>query len=234
MAQEGHKSISRWKETLPLQYEDGEGWTHNRRLVVMEDNTLRRGVTSLYHNHVTTGHPGISKTLSALTHDYWWPDMKCFTANYVKGCAICQATKSNTTRPKIPPFPITTQRTALPFETVAMDLIVDLPKSGGYDSILTVTDHDCTKAAIFLPCQTTIDGPGLAALYAQHIFPHYGLPKKVISDRDTHLTSDFTRELCRLLEVTQNISMAYHPQTDGQSERSNQWLEQYLHIYGNF
>jgi hypothetical protein len=111
-----------------------------------------------------------------------------------------------------------TQRTALPFETVAMDLIVDLPKLGGYNSILTITDHDCTKAAIFLPCQITTNGPGLAALYAQHIFPHYGLPKKVISDRDTHLTSDFTRELCRLLEVTQNISMAYHPQTDSQSE----------------
>jgi hypothetical protein len=115
-----------------------------------------------------------------------------------------------------------------------MDLIMDLPKSGEYDSILTVTDHDSTKAAIFLPCQATIDGPGLAALYAQHIFPHYGLPKKVISDRDTCLTSNFTKELCRLLEVTQNISTAYHPQTDGQSEQSNQWLEQYLCIYGNF
>jgi Integrase zinc binding domain len=195
---------------------------------------LRRGVISLYHDHVTAGHPRISKTLSALTRDYWWPDMKRFTANYVKGCAICQATKSNTMRPRIPPFPITTQKTALPFETVAMDLIVDLPKSEGYNSILTITDHDCTKAAIFLPCQMTIDGLGLAALYAQHIFPHYGLPKKVISDRDMHLTSDFTRELCRLLEVTQNISTAYHPQIDGQSERSNQWLEQYLCIYGNF
>jgi Integrase zinc binding domain len=184
----------------------------------MEDNTLRRGVISLYHDHVTTGHPRISKTLSALTHNYWWPDMKCFTANYVKGCTVCQATKSNTTQPKMPPFPITTQKTALPFKTVAMDLIVDLPESGGYDSILTVTDHNCTKAVIFLPCQMTIDGPGLAALYAQHIFPHYGLPRKVISDRDTHLTSDFTRELCRLLEVTQNISMVYYPQTDSQSE----------------
>jgi Integrase zinc binding domain len=118
----------------------------------MEDNMLRRGVISLYHDHMTVGHPGISKTLSALTHDYWWPDMKCFTANYVKGCTICQVTKSNTTCPRIPPFPITTQRAALPFETVAMDLIVDLPKSGEYDSILTVTDHDCTKAVIFLPC----------------------------------------------------------------------------------
>jgi hypothetical protein len=59
-----------------------------------------------------------------------------------------------------------------------MDLIMDLPKSGGYDSILTVTDHNCTKAAIFLPCQMTIDGPGLAALYAWHIFPHYGLPRR--------------------------------------------------------
>jgi hypothetical protein len=123
---------------------------------------------------------------------------------------------------------------AVPFETVAMDLIVDLPKSEGYNLILIITDHNCIKVVVFLPCQMTIDGPGLATLYAQHIFPHYGLPKKVILDRDTCLTSDFTRELCRLLEITQNISMAYHPQTNGQSERSNQWLEQYLCIYGNF
>jgi hypothetical protein len=111
---------------------------------------------------------------------------------------------------------------------------MDLLESQGYDSVLTIMNHNCTKAAIFLPCQKTIDGPGVATLYAQHVFPHYGLPKKVISNQDTCLTLNFTMELCRLLDITQNISTAYHPQMDGQSERTNQWLEQYLQIYGNF
>ena len=115
-----------------------------------------------------------------------------------------------------------------------LDLIVDLPPSQGYDSILTITDHDITKAARFFPCQQTITGEGVATIYMQHVFPHYGLPRKVISDRDTHFTSRFIKELERILDITQNMSTAYHPQTDGQSERTNQWLKQYLRIYGNF
>ena len=72
-----------------------------------------------------------------------------------------------------------------------MDLIVDLPKSHGFDSILTITDHDCTKAALFLPCNQTIDTPGVVELYAKHVFPHYSAPRKIISDRDPQITAKF-------------------------------------------
>ena len=78
--------------------------------------------------------------------------MKKFITQYVKGCPKCQETKSNTTKPKIPTYPITVKPNAQPFETIAWDLITDLPLSNRHDSILTITDHDCTKAAIFLPC----------------------------------------------------------------------------------
>ena len=114
-----------------------------------------------------------------------------------------------------------------------MDLIVKLPLSQGYDSILTITDHDCSKAAIFLPCNETINAPGIAELYARHVFPHYGMLHCIISNRDTRFTSTFPWELCKILGIHQNISTAYHPQTDGQSERTNQWLEQFLRIYVN-
>jgi hypothetical protein len=114
-----------------------------------------------------------------------------------------------------------------------LDLIVDLPPSDGYDSILTITDHDCTKASLFFPCRQTITSQGVAALYAKHVFPHFGVPSRVISDRDTRFMSNFATELCKQLDVTQNISTTYHPQTDGQSERTKQWLEQYLQIYCN-
>jgi len=111
-----------------------------------------------------------------------------------------------------------------------MDTKLDT-KSEGFDTILMITDHDCSKAAIFTLCNETIDAAGVAKLYATYVFPHYGLPKKVISDRDPCFASNFCREMCSLLGIKQNISSAYHPQTDGQSKRTNQSLEQYLRLY---
>jgi hypothetical protein len=90
--------------------------------------------------------------------------MKTFVQQYVKGCATCQTTKSNTVHPRVLIYPITVKPNALPFETIALDLIVDLPPLLGYDSILTITNHDCTKAAFFLPCTQKIDSEELATL----------------------------------------------------------------------
>ena len=112
-----------------------------------------------------------------------------------------------------------------------MDFIVKLPESAGYDSILTITDHDCTKMLIAIPCTEKITAEGVAEIFLQQIFPRFGLPSKIISDRDPRFISKFMKELCRLMGITQNVSTAYHPRTDGQSERSNQWLEQYLHFW---
>jgi Integrase zinc binding domain len=160
--------------------------------------------------------------------DYWWPTMQEFITNYVKGYAICQQTKSGTMKPQIPLMPITPKQANTPFMIVALNLITDLPKSQGYDCIFMVTDHDYSKAAIFTPCHKTIDSKGVAKLYAKKVFPHYGLPHRVILDQDPYFTSKWTGELCHILGVDQNISTAYHPQMDRQSERTNQWLEQYL------
>ena len=199
-------------------------------MVVVENNDLRRGVISHFHDHKTAGHPGISKTLQLISPYYWWPNIKTFVTEYIKGCATCQMTKVNT-NPSHPPLsPITPVENALPFEMIAMDFITKLPISGGYDTILTITDTDCTKASIFIPCKETIDLEGVAQIFLNHIIPHYGIPKKIISDQDTRFTLKFASELCRLLDIKQNISTAYHPQTDGASECTNQSLEQYLRI----
>jgi hypothetical protein len=115
-----------------------------------------------------------------------------------------------------------------------MDLITDLPLSNSFDSIFIITDHDSTKATIFIPCNKMMDVVNVAQLYTRHVFPYYGAPWKIISDWDPHFTTELAKELCRLLNIRQNISTAYHPQTDRQSECSNQWLEQYAHIYTNY
>jgi hypothetical protein len=168
-----------------------------------------------------------------ITKDFWWPKLGPFVQEYVKGCATCQATKSATNKPKMPLYPITTDPDALPFEHVAVNLIVKLLLSQGYDSILTVTDHGCSKAAIMIPCHEATDAEGMAQLYGQYVFPHFGVPRSIISDRDPRFATNFTKELCHILKIRQNISTAYHPQTDGQSEQTNQWLEQYLRIFVN-
>jgi len=122
----------------------------------------------------------------------------------------------------------------MPFKTIALDFITKLPISQGYNSILTVTDHDCTKATIFIPCKESMMAEEVAGLIVQHVFPRFGLPSKFISDRDPKFASKFTRGLCKATGTTQNISTAYyHPRTDGQSERTNQWLEQYLRFWVN-
>jgi hypothetical protein len=130
-----------------------------------------------------------------------------------------------------PLFPISPAENTQPFEMIALDFIMKLPSLGGYDMILTITNTNCSKAFIFLPCSETIDSEEVALLYASHVVPHYGIPCKVILDQDVHFTSKFTMELCHLLDIHQNISLVYHPQTDGASERTNQTLKQYLQIF---
>jgi len=223
--------IKQWSIAHGLTLHDGTHWYHGNTLVVVEDNDLRRGVTSLFHDQLMAGHPGISKTLQLISLYYWWPNMKTFITAYIRGCATCQMTKVNT-HPSHPPLsPITPAENACPFKTIAMDFITKLPLSGDHNTILTITDTDCSKASIFLPCKETIDSEGVAQLYLMHILPHYGLPKKIISNRDPRFTSCFGKELCQLLNIRQNISTAYHPQTDGASEHTNQTLKQYLCLF---
>jgi len=142
-----------------------------------------------------------------------------------------QMTKVNTHPAHPPMFPITPTENTCPFETVAMDFITKLPLSGGYDTILTITDTDCSKASVFIPCNEAINSEGVALLYLNNVIPHYGIPHKIISDPDVRFVSKFSTELCRILNIRQNISTAYHPQTDRASKRTNQTLEQYLQVF---
>ena len=218
-----------WATTYPLSQLDGLYW-YGDRLVIMEDSSLKRGVISLYHDSVTARHPGILNTTWAITQDFWWPTMKKDVTEYIKGCTTCQSRKNQPNKPKPPLFPISSDNYDTSFTSIAMDFIVKLPLSESYDTILTITDT-FSKASIFIPCNESINAEHTTKLYATYVLPHYGLPTHIISDQDPHFTSTFSRELCRTLGITQNISMAYHPQTDGQSEHTNQQLEQYLHIF---
>ena len=185
----------------------------------------------MHHDLPAYGHPGISRTTELVARRYWWPRMAQDVKDYVKGCADCQQNKANNQARKAPLSPIFAKPGALPFETVAMDFIVKLPLSDGYDSVLTITDHYCTKVVILIPCNEAITVEGVAKLYLDHIFIHVGLPKILIHDRDTRFMSSFAEKICQALGIKQNASTAFHPRTDGQSECTNQKLEQFLCFY---
>jgi len=108
--------------------------------------------------------------------------MKEWIANYMKGCTICQQNKILMHRTKVPIYRIPTEPNAHPFQWVAMDLITGLPPIQGKNAILTIVDQGCSHAAIFLACDTTITGPGIAQLYLDHVYRWFRLPTKVISD----------------------------------------------------
>lgn len=176
--------VSKLVDEHQLVEEDGV-WNKAGRAVVALDDALRKEILTNSHNHPAAGHPRIKKTLLAVARNYWWPKMGEFIMGYVKGCSVCQATKASMTKLHPSLFSISPESTSLPFSTIALNLIMDLPLSQGYDSILTVTDHDVSKATIFLPCLQTITREGVAALFATHIFPHFRVSKKVISNHDT-------------------------------------------------
>ena len=154
--------------------------------------------------------------------------MKQWISDYIKGCAVCQQTKVQTHKHPTPIYRIPTAPGTLPFRTVAMDLITGLPNRRGFNAILTIVDHGCSRAAIFILCTTNISGPGIAQLYLDYVYRWFGLPTKIISDRDPRFTSHFGKAITKKLGIEQNLSTAFHPQTDGLSERKNQWIEQYL------
>ena len=109
----------------------------------------------------------------------------------------CQQSKILTHRKHTPLYHIPTEEGTPPFQIIVMDLIMELPMQRGLDAILTIVNHGCSRAALFLPCSMHISGAGIAQLYLNHIYPWYGLPRKIISDRDPRFTSHFRRALTK-------------------------------------
>jgi len=122
----------------------------------------KQQLMTLVHNHPTVGHPGQDETIRKTTEICKWTGMHQWIMNYVKGCANCQQNKILTHQKKTPLYQINTKEGTPPFQQIAMDLIMGLPQQEGHNAILTIIDHGCLQAAIFLPCSDTITGPGIA------------------------------------------------------------------------
>ena len=187
-------------------------------------------LVSSLHSSLTLGHAERFCTKTFLERDFWWPGLSTYVNRFIEGCATCQQNKVNThpTRPPLNPIP---SSALLPFKQISIDLVTDLPEVRGKDSILVVVDHSLTKGVIIIPCSKTVDTLGVAKLFFSHIFKRFGLHDSLISDCGPQFTSAFAKELAHLLQYDVKLSTAYHPQTDGQMEHTNQEIETYLRIF---
>ncbi len=150
---------------------------------------------------------------------------------YVKSCDTCARSKAPRHRPfgLLQPLPIPSR----PWGSIAMDFITDLPTVRAKNSILVVVDR-LTKMAHFTLCYKSITVEETTQLILDGIVRLHGLPKEIVSDRSPQFASKFWRRLFELLGVDIWLSLAFHPETDGQIERTNQTLEQYLRYTMNY
>jgi hypothetical protein len=197
-----------------------------RRIYLPEDKILKDEILREAHESRFATHPGSTKMYRDLKEYYWWPNMKTEIAEFVSNCGICQQVKIEHQKPagELQSLSIMEWK----WEDISMDFVMGLPRGKkGNDAIWVVVDR-LTKFALFLPMKMTDLVDKLAKLYVNEVIRLHGVPVSIISDRDPRFTSRLWPSLQRAMGTKLNLSTTSHPQTDGQSERTIQTLEDLL------
>ncbi|KAJ1599535.1 hypothetical protein NDA14_004105 [Ustilago hordei] len=197
---------------------------------------LRFMVMTQCHDGITAGHVGRDATIKAAQRHYWWPNMTAWIADYVASCPVCARYKAPHHHPYGLLQPLATPDR--PWGSISLDFIEGLPPSKKYDSktydsILVIVDR-LTKFAILAPTHKTVTAKQTAVLLYGHMVRLFGYPDHMVSDRGRQFISGAWKAFAEQMGVKHSLSTAYHPQTDGQTERVNQVIEQYLRMYCNY
>ena len=201
------------------------------RLVVPWVNNLPTDLIKEAHNQVSTAHPGRDKTYRLLRPRYYWPRMKADIDRFIRNCHQCK--KSHAPRDRAPGFLHPLPIPNYPWQHITMDFKSMPRDKHGYDMVFVVVDR-LSKQAISMPCYKTVTAADMATLFISHIYRYYGPPESIVSDRGPQFISQFWKEFCRILGIQLKLSTAFHPQTDGQTEIMNQYLDQRLRPFVNY
>jgi RNase H-like domain found in reverse transcriptase/Reverse transcriptase (RNA-dependent DNA polymerase)/Integrase zinc binding domain/Retroviral aspartyl protease/Integrase core domain/Chromo (CHRromatin Organisation MOdifier) domain len=225
------KSASELKK-VELHVEGGLVYYKATRLYLPDDRSLRTRILQECHDAPTAGHLGKDKTIEQVKRRFYWPRMDDEIQQYVVGCDACQRNKpSHQSKIGImQPLPIPER----PWQQVSLDLITGLPRSkSGHDAIVVFVDK-LTKMVHYVATSTNVTAPKLSQLFMREVCRLHGVPESILSDRDPRFTAHFWRALWDQLGTKLTMSTAYHPQTDGQTERANRTLEEMLRSYVSF
>ena len=198
------------------------------RLCIPNNKDLKNSILREAHDIPIAGHAGYIKTYALMHQSFYWPGMKRDVLQYVVRCLTCQKIKAKHVKYPRKLHPI--EAPQMKWECVSMDFITGLPMSRGFDSIFVVVDM-LTKVTHLFPVCKDYFAKDVAHVFMQGVFLHHGLPRRIISDRDSKFTSNFWKALFQATGTQLAYNTAYHPETDGQTERVNQTIEDILRAY---
>ena len=213
-------------------YEEKDGvLIYDGLIWILDNNQLRLRILRDHHDAQAAGHPGRARTLELVSRNFYWPQQRKYIHRYVDHCDTCCRIKPIRHAPfgLLKPLDLPHR----PWDSITMDFIITLPTSNGKDALWVIINR-LTKMGHFVACKGTMKPEDLADHFIQQVVRPQGLPTSIVSDRGSLFTSDFWKHITKALRISRNLSTAFHPQTDGQTERVNAILEQYLRAYCNY
>ncbi|MBW0462891.1 hypothetical protein O181_002606 [Austropuccinia psidii MF-1] len=208
--------------------DNGLFWYHGCLFVPPEGRQL---IFETFHNEPNGGHQGLGQTLAAILRSFSCPHLQEELPRYINHCDFCQQVKAPKNVPLglLQPQPSPTR----PWSTIGMDFIVKLPISNGFDSILVLTNM-FTKGCHLIPCQEKLTSAHLSSLFLDPFVQYHGFPDFLVTDWGSVFVSSFCWAFCSRVGLKHTPSATYHPQMNGQTERLNQTLEDYLRHFCTF
>ncbi|MBW0520354.1 hypothetical protein O181_060069 [Austropuccinia psidii MF-1] len=196
-------------------------------VLVPRNEQIQLNILQKCHDSPLAGHPGQERTLKLIKRYFSWAGINQFIKDYVSSCQQCSRNKNihHKNFGLLKPLQIPSG----PWNSLSMDSITQFPLSSNFDLVLVVVDR-FSKMAIFIPAYGTITSLDSAQIVINNVFSKHGLPASIVSDRGSLFFSSFWTQLCQNLKISIDLSTAFHPKTDGQTQKVNQTLEQYLWI----
>jgi hypothetical protein len=196
---------------------------------VPNSEPLRTALIQEAHDSMVTGHPGREGTATILSRQFFWPNMLQDIRRFVRNCDVCRRMKAWRDRRQgfLKPLPIPDRL----WREISVDFITELPRSDDCTNLMVITDR-LGKGVILEPMRT-IEAKDVARVFLRTFYRQHGLPAAIVSDRGTQFVSALWKRVCQLLKIVRRLSTAYHPETDGATERMNQTVETYLRTFVN-